>query len=110
MRVPLSINFLTIGHVTHDLTPDGFRLGGTVSFAAITARRLGWQPGILTRVLADGLLTVRRPPSAVDIVAPDGSPLAGTPIHLLPSPVSTTFTNIYRDGQRTQVIAAGPIR
>jgi len=101
----LSINFLAIGHITHDLTPDGFRFGGTVSFASVTARRLGWQPGILTRVAPAGLLQGPAPTEPVDVIAPDGSPLAGTPIHLLPSATSTTFTNIYRDGVRTQVVA-----
>src|SRR2546427_816711 len=34
--------FLTIGHVTRDIFPDGsFSLGGTATFAAITARRPG---------------------------------------------------------------------
>ncbi len=33
-------------------------------------------------------------------------PLAGIPVCLLPSPVCTTFVNIYRGGQRTQVIEA----
>jgi len=101
----LPINFLAIGHITHDLTPDGFRFGGTVSFASVTARRLGWQPGILTRVTPEGLLQGPAPTEPVDVIAPDGSPLAGTPIHLLPSATSTTFTNIYRDGVRTQVVA-----
>ena len=101
----MPINFLAIGHITHDLTPDGFRFGGTVSFASVTARRLGWQPGILTRVTPEGLLQGPAPTEPVDVIAPDGSPLAGTPIHLLPSATSTTFTNIYRDGVRTQVVA-----
>ena len=30
----------------------------------------------------------------------------GSPFHLLPSSTSTTFTNIYRDGVRTQVVTA----
>ena len=104
----MPINFLTIGHMTHDLIPDGFRLGGTVSFAAVTARRLGWQPGILTRVAPDGLFDGPTPTRAIDITGPADSPLAGIPIHLLPSTVSTTFMNLYRDGRRTQVIAARP--
>jgi len=109
----LPINFLTIGHITHDLTPNGFRFGGTVSFASVTAHRLGWQPGILTRVSPKGLLPEMEtaPTAPVDVIAPDGSPLAGIPIHLLPSATSTTFMNIYHDGVRTQVIAelAGPV-
>jgi sugar/nucleoside kinase (ribokinase family) len=102
----LPINFLAIGHITHDLTPNGFRFGGTVSFASVTARRLGWQPGILTRVAPEGLVEGPAPTEPVDIVAPDDTPLMGTPIHLLPSTTSTTFTNIYREGMRTQVVAA----
>ncbi len=107
----MPINFLTIGHITHDLFPGGFRLGGTVSFAAVTARRLGWRPGILTRGSAEGLMAGPPPTAAATIIAPEDSPLAGVPIHLLPSPVSTTFTNIYRDGRRSQVITAlaGPV-
>ena len=102
----MSINFLAIGPITHDLTADGFRFGGTVSFASVTARRLGWQPGILTRASAEGLLQGPAPTTPIDLIAPDDSPLAGIPIHLLPSSVTTTFMNIYRDGVRTQVIAA----
>ncbi len=102
----MPINFLTIGPITHDLVPDGFRFGGTVSFASVTARRLGWQPGILTRVSPVGLYAGPASTEPVDIIAPDDSPLAGIPIHLLPSSTSTTFTNIYRDGVRTQVLTA----
>ena len=102
----MSINFLVIGPITHDLVPNGFRFGGTVSFASVTARRLGWRPGILTRVAPDGLLEGPAPTESVDIIAPDGTPMTGIPIHLLPSHASTTFTNIYRDGVRTQVLTA----
>jgi sugar/nucleoside kinase (ribokinase family) len=102
----LSINFLAIGPITHDLVPNGFRFGGTVSFASATARRLGWHPGILTRVAPDGLVHGPSPVGPVDVIGPDDSPLAGTPIHLLPSDTSTTFSNIYRNGVRTQVLAA----
>ena len=42
--------FLTIGHATHDIHPDGsFSLGGTVNFAALTAYRLGLVSAIVTR-------------------------------------------------------------
>jgi 1D-myo-inositol 3-kinase len=102
----LSINFLVIGPITHDLVPNGFRFGGTVSYSSVTAHRLGWRPGILTRVAPEGLLEGPAPTEPVDIIAPDGTPLAGIPIHLLPSSTSTTFTNIYRDGVRTQVLTA----
>ncbi|MGQ9490994.1 MAG: PfkB family carbohydrate kinase [Anaerolineae bacterium] len=100
----MSIDFLVIGHITHDRAPEGFRLGGTVSFAAVTALRLGLRPGIITRGSAEGL---RNGETQVDgLLTPAVGPLAGVPIRLLPSSVSTTFVNIYQGGQRTQLIEA----
>jgi 1D-myo-inositol 3-kinase len=98
------IDFLAIGHATHDRTPDGFRRGGTVCYAAVTAHRLGRRPGILTRASADGLFVHEAPDRAENATAPRGSELEGISIHLLASPVSTTFVNMYRDGKRTQVL------
>ena len=41
--------FLAIGHVARDLLPNGgWRLGGTVTFAAFTAQRLGLRAAIVT--------------------------------------------------------------
>jgi hypothetical protein len=42
------IDYLIIGHLTRDLTPNGPRLGGTASYASLTARALGQRVGILT--------------------------------------------------------------
>jgi 1D-myo-inositol 3-kinase len=108
----LPIDFLAIGHATQDRIPDGFRRGGTVSYAAVTARRLGRQPGILTRASADGFIRRESPHLPENASAPSGSELDEVAIHLLSSPVNTTFTNIYRDGQRMQVLEslAEPIR
>jgi 1D-myo-inositol 3-kinase len=40
--------FLAVGHVTWDRRPEGDVLGGTVTFAAHTVRKLGWDVAILT--------------------------------------------------------------
>ncbi len=86
-----SVDILLIGHVARDLVdadPNGpYRLGGTVSFAAITALRLGRQPTIITRVAADTDLSEL--PAVVDL-------------HVLPSATSTTFANIYTPQGRLQ--------
>ncbi len=100
----MTIDFLVIGHITHDRSPEGFRLGGTVSFAAVTALRLGLRPGIITRGSAEGLRDGERHADGKDLVTPAVGPLAGVPIRLLPAPLSTTFVNVYQDGRRTQVI------
>lgn len=102
----MQIDFLAVGHITHDRTPDGFRLGGTVSYAAVTARRLGWHPGILTRGSLGGLECNLKPGLPNGVCVLSGGDLDGVQIHLLPSPVSTTFSNIYRNGSRTQVVEA----
>lgn len=84
-------DILLIGHVTCDLeTPDRnsrCRLGGTVSFAAVTAVQLGRKPTIITRAAPGTDLSE----------LPDGVDL-----HVLPSPVTTTFANVYADHGRVQ--------
>src|SRR5260370_12972167 len=73
--------FLTIGPVTRDIFPDGsFSLGGTATFAAITARRLGLASAIVTCADAQLLSTL-----------PSLLPAIGLPGHA--SPASTTFSN-----------------
>jgi sugar/nucleoside kinase (ribokinase family) len=42
------IDYLVIGHVTADLTPQGTQLGGTVTFSGLTAQALGFRTGIIT--------------------------------------------------------------
>lgn len=87
-------NFLTLGHVARDLHPDGsFSLGGTVSFAALTASRLGMMAGVVTSAAPDFLAFL--PPLLSDIA-----------LHASPSIETTTFVNSYHDGFRTQYLRA----
>ncbi len=86
--------FLTIGHVTRDLHPDGsFSLGGTVTFAALTAYRLGLVAAIVTR--ADAELLAELP-----------ARLAGIGLAARPSAATTAFVNLYHEGFRTQYLRA----
>lgn len=102
----MTIDFLSIGHITHDRAPEGFRFGGTVSFAAVTARRLGLRPGMMTRGSTEALRDGNEPLGGGRLMTAMAGPLAGIPICLLPSPVCTTFVNVYRGSHRTQVIEA----
>jgi len=89
--VPLEpVDYLVIGHVAHDLTPQGPRVGGTVSFAALTARALGMKVGIVTAM---------GPETPLDS-------LSGIPIVSQESPQSTTYENIYTDHGRIQYLRA----
>jgi sugar/nucleoside kinase (ribokinase family) len=81
-------DYLFIGHIAHDVTPEGPRLGGTVSYGAHTAMAMGQQVGILTS-------------------AKPGEPLlADLPIdaHVvsIPAEHTTTFENRYVGSVRTQ--------
>jgi len=87
--VPLEpVDYLAIGHVAVDLTSDGLRLGGTVSYAALVARALGLRVGIVTSF-------------------GDGAPLEalkGIPLVSVPSAQSTTFENIPLPEGRKQIL------
>ncbi len=80
------IDYLVIGHLTQDIIPDGFRLGGTAAYSALTARALGLRVGIVTSV-----------PS--DLKFPE---LEGISIINRPAAVATTFENIYTPNGRIQ--------
>jgi hypothetical protein len=84
------IDYLAIGHVTEDLTPAGPVPGGTVTYAALTARAFG---------LRVGIVTVHGPGSQV----PE---LEGVQVVSAPSPVTTTFENVQTPQGRVQRIHA----
>jgi len=42
------VDYLLIGHLTSDLTPQGSRLGGTAAYSALTAQALGMRVGVVT--------------------------------------------------------------
>jgi len=90
-----SVDYLAVGHVAADITPTGVQLGGTVSFAALTARALGMRVGIVTSSGKDA------PLQALD----------GIQILNIPSEFSTTFENIKTESGRKQTLhhQAAPI-
>jgi len=88
------VDYLVVGHVAHDLTPEGPRLGGTAAYSALTARALGYRVGIVT---ASG------PETSLEV-------LNGIPIVSIESPRSTTYENIYTEHGRLQYLRAQAIR
>lgn len=82
-------DYVLIGHVAHDRTPDGPQLGGTVSYSARVAQALGLHVGIVTSAHpADPVLAA----------------LAGLDVHLLPAESSTIFVNRYTATGREQIV------
>jgi len=85
-----AIDYLIIGHVTVDLTPDGHRLGGTASYASLTANAFGLRVGLVTACRPDLDLT----------------PLGNIAIHRKPSSQTTTFRNLTTQFGRSQILSA----
>jgi sugar/nucleoside kinase (ribokinase family) len=87
--VPLNpVDYLVIGHIACDLTPDGPRLGGTATYAALTGRALGLRVGVVTAWGGE---------IPLDIL--DGIQVCSTLVEH-----STTFENIYASNGRQQII------
>ena len=84
---PHPIDYLILGHVAHDRTPDGPQLGGTVAYTALTVRALGLRVGVVTSARPDDPVLVG---------------LADVDVHLLPAEHSTVFVNTYTPEGRLQ--------
>jgi 1D-myo-inositol 3-kinase len=84
-------HYVLVGHVTRDIVGDRFVIGGTVTYAGLTARALGATVGAVTSVGPE--LDLSRS-------------LPGIQFHARPAPATTTFENIYHDGHRQQWIRA----
>ena len=83
-----SVDYLVIGHLSCDITPDGPRLGGTAAYAALTGKALGLRVGVVTAWAGEVPLDV----------------LDGIKVHSIPTQRSTTFENKYTPTGRIQHI------
>lgn len=90
------VDYLVVGHIAMDITPNGLRLGGTAAYAGLTARALGLRVGIVTS---------HGPKAILDA-------LSGIPLVSIPSEHSTTFENIKTENGRIQILhhRAEPLR
>lgn len=86
-----SFDYLVIGHICKDLKPDGFAIGGTVTYSSLTARNMGVRVGVITSAASD---------------FPFEETLSGIEVLHLPSAETTVFENTYLDGTRRQMIRA----
>ena len=83
--------FVAIGHIAKDLQADGFSLGGSAAYGAVTALRMGLKPIIVTSL-----------DPALDL----GDALQGIDLYSVRSSSTTTFRNVYAGGRRTQFVEA----
>ncbi|MFN8412239.1 MAG: PfkB family carbohydrate kinase [Anaerolineales bacterium] len=82
------VDYVAVGHVAVDIVPGGNQLGGSVSYAALTARALGMRVGIVTSAGEDAPMQV----------------LDGIQVVNIPSEFSTTFENVQTENGRKQTI------
>lgn len=85
-----SIDYLVIGHMTADLTPEGRTIGGTVSYAVRTAHAFGMRVGVLTSTANNEPLLDQLYPYA-EIIN-------------IPAEATSTFENLYTPHGRIQYI------
>jgi sugar/nucleoside kinase (ribokinase family) len=83
------VDYLVVGHVSCDLTPEGSLVGGTVAYSGRTAHALGCDTAVLTS-------------AAPDCDLAEALPHLQT--HAVPAPNTTSFENIYtREGRRQKI-------
>ncbi len=82
------MDYLLIGHITQDITPEGTHPGGSVAFAGLTASALGMRVGIVTSWAEEC----------------DPEIFGNVKIANHPCEHSTTFENIYTPSGRVQKI------
>ncbi len=105
MQTSRTPEYLVIGHICADLMPDGTAvLGGTALYSALTAARLGWRVGVLTRGAYGKTI------NGVDIPSLDQF---GDEISIIVQDADspTMFVNEYNAGRRVQHLPrwGGPI-
>jgi sugar/nucleoside kinase (ribokinase family) len=84
------VDYLVLGHVCEDLTPQGPVLGGSAAFAALGARALGMRVGVVT--------------SAAASVEPLLEPLRSVGRVRVPADHTTQFVNEYTPHGRSQIL------
>jgi len=93
------VDYLAIGHISIDIFDRRYVLGGTVSFAALTARQMGQTVGLLTSADFEPLI--------VDsLVGKDKVREPEVPIRVIRDPTDSTtcYVNEYDEHGRTQFL------
>ena len=82
------VDYLLIGHLTVDQTPEGMKLGGTAAYSALTADALGLRVGVVTSWGAEISL----------------DSMGKIPVASFPADHSTMFENQYTERGRIQYL------
>jgi len=83
-------DYLLIGHVAHDETPQGPKLGGTISYSGSAANALSARVAVVTSAKKDEVVLASLPKTVQ--------------VCLIEAPESTVFVNTYVGDKRRQVL------
>lgn len=89
------IQFLSIGHFTHDVVGNELILGGAAAYSSATAKKLGLLTGVVSAVGKDFLHYDKLKDTPLAIAKQPNGELSKT---------TTTFENIYENGVRRQLV------
>jgi sugar/nucleoside kinase (ribokinase family) len=89
----MTIDYVAVGHFTHDVTPQGPIIGGAASYSSITVRNLGFHARVVTAVGKD--------------FRQDNPLLDRIDVNYRLSDSTTTFHNIYTPNGRRQQYLLG---
>ncbi len=84
-----TIDYLVIGHVSQDVVPGGYKVGGTAAYSGRTAHMLGCRTAVVTSTAPDYDLAPALP---------------GIDVHRVPAAQSTIFDNVYTANGRIQTL------
>ncbi|MHC1741305.1 MAG: PfkB family carbohydrate kinase [Anaerolineaceae bacterium] len=109
------VDYLLIGHVTQDVTPTGFALGGTASYASLTAQSFGKKVGIVTSCTPNlqlpelvGIPVIRKP-SLHNSTFENVNKLTGRVQHIRATAEMLTLADIPEVWMNTPIVHLGPI-
>jgi sugar/nucleoside kinase (ribokinase family) len=109
------VDYLMIGHVTQDLTPQGPALGGTASYAALTAKAFGLRVGMVTSCrndlnleIFDGISIVRKEAQQNSTFINEQTP-AGRIQHIKGIAETLTLSDIPQAWHSAPLVHLGPI-
>ena len=91
MDSPNHIDYLVVGHICYDLTPDGPVIGGSAAYSGGTAQVLGCRTAAVTSSMPEEEWEAALP---------------GVTIHRIPSSQTTVFENVYSAEGRSQTVRA----
>ncbi len=109
------VDYLVIGHVTKDLVADGYVVGGTAAYSALTAQALGLRVGIVTAHEPDLNLSILQDIPVIASISETTTTFQNTQTpqgriqHVFHTAPQLTLANVPDAWRETPIIHLGPV-